>query len=643
VAHNVCGVIALGIVLCACAAADQSANVTLAVNQPLSLDAGPSATDDISWNGAELSPLGRAQLFSLGKYGARVFKAIHARSAAAAKYSANPIPSRALVPGEIFGVRTNNGSFAKVLVTAAEGGSLTLTYTTFGSNAPVSNPLAFGPPPFPTAIQNNYSYLLPGAPNYGIAPGTLFVVEGQNLSTVFTPVLQSSAAPGLPLTLSQTSLSVTVNGVTTTPALYYVSSGAVAAVLPSTTPVGTGVLTLNSNGQNAQMPIQVVATAIGLDTLYGNGAGAGVATDASFNLLSFANAAKPGQTITLWGSGVGADPGNDDRTYPQTQNNLTGVPVQAFIGGLSATVLYRGRSAYPGLDQMNVVVPSNVSPGCFVSVVLESNLIVSNTVTIPVSANGGTCTDPALGLSGAQLQTLAAKGTTPVKSLALTLSQQTNLAGKLNDGAVVISSSVAGALFGSGNYYSSQGSCVVFQPGIGFPFQAPLDAGSVQLAGPAGNLTLQSEGGVYVGQLASNSLATNPGSYTFTGSGGKDVGAFKVNITVPAIFSLSNQAGLASMNRAQGVTVAWSGGPPTGDVMVNAVGASPNGSINIYCHAPSNAGQLTIPPSALLAIPVGNGKLVVTSATVPQTVSATGLDLGLATAVTTYEMVTSFK
>jgi hypothetical protein len=78
--------------------------------------------------------------------------------------------------------------------------------------------------------------------------------------------------------VESTSISVTVNGVTTTPALYYASSAAVAGVLPST-PVGTGTITLSYNGQSSQAPIQVVASAVGLDTLNGNGAGAGVVTD----------------------------------------------------------------------------------------------------------------------------------------------------------------------------------------------------------------------------------------------------------------------------------------------------------------------------------------------------------------------------
>jgi uncharacterized protein (TIGR03437 family) len=127
-----------------------------------------------------------------------------------------------------------------------------------------------------------------------------------------TPVLQSSAAPGLPPTLNQTSLSVKVNSVTTAPALYYASNAAVAAVLPSGTPVGMGTLTATYNGNSTTAPIQVVPSAIDLDSLYGSGAGAGVVTDSNFNVLDLTNSALPGEAITLWGSGVGADTSNDE-------------------------------------------------------------------------------------------------------------------------------------------------------------------------------------------------------------------------------------------------------------------------------------------------------------------------------------------
>ena len=626
------------------ALADQSGATTLTANTYLNLETGAVSNigGDILWNGTSLIPQGRAGLHNLGKYGSRVFKSIAVRSASSVPYSAAPIPAGALVAGDIFGVHTNGGHYAKAIVTAVSGTSLYVQFTTFISagTGVAAGVAASGPPVFIYEVQNNYSFLLPGAPNYGIAPGSIFAIQGQNLSGSYTPVLQSSAAPGLPKTLNQTSLSVTINGVTTTPALYYASSNALAAVLPSTTPVGTGTITVTYNGQSSQAPIQVVPSAVGLDTLYGSGAGAGVVTDASFNVLGFTNSATPGQVVILWGSGIGADTTNNDTTYPQNENNLTNIPMQVYIGGVSANILYRGRSQYPGLDQIDVVVPANVSPGCYVSVVAQTGSIVSNTVTIPVSPKGGACSDPALGLSGTQLQSLANKGTAPVKSVDIVVSQYTSAGGTVSDQAFALSVSTTSVEFGSGNYYASQGSCSVFQPGTGgYPLQALLDAGTVQLTGPAGAANLGLRGDEYFTQLPPGSVTGSPGTYTFTAAGGMDVGAFSVVLNVQAPFSLTNTGSLASIARSQGATITWSGGFANGDVMVNGVGAG----LNFYCHAPSSAGQLTIPASTLLAVAPAAGKLQIMNATAPQTVSATGVDLGLATGVVSFEVPTTFK
>jgi uncharacterized protein (TIGR03437 family) len=619
----------------AAAFADQSGSMTLTSNTYLNLDTGviSSAGGDILWNGTAVTAQGQAGLYNLGHFGSRIFKSINARTAARAPYSTAPIPSSALIVGDIFGVRTNGGHYAKVTVTSINRTSISLQYTTFIA-APaniVAHPSTFGPPPFIYQVQNNYSFLLPGVPNYGIAPGSLFAIQGLYLNANGTPVLQSSAAPGLPTTLNQTSLSVTVNGITTTPALYYVSSSAVAAVLPSTTPVGTGTITLTTNGGSAQAPLQVVASSVGLDTLYGAGSGAGVLTDSSFNLLGLTNSAMPGEAVTLWGSGVGADTSNSDTTFPQNQNNLTNIPMQVYIGGISANILYRGRSQYPGLDLIDVVIPANVAPGCYVSVVVQTGAVVSNTVTVPVSAKGGACSDPALGLSGTQLQALAAKGSTPVNSLAVMVSQYTTSAGKVTDQAFVLSVTTASFEFGSGYFYASEGSCSVFQSGNGFPLQAPLDAGAIQLTAPSGSLTLGTEGDEYLAQLPSGSVTGSLGTYAFSGSGGKDVGAFKISVNMQPPLSLTNTGALASITRSQGATVTWNGGFANGDVTVNGKG----GSVDFYCHAPSSAGQLTIP--------AGGGKLVVMNTTAPQTVAATGIDFGLAIGVVSIEVPTTFR
>jgi hypothetical protein len=158
-------------------------------------------------------------------------------------------------------------------------------------------------------------------------------------------------------------------------------------------------------------------------------------------------------------------------------------------------------------------------------------------------------------------------------------------------------------------------------------------------------LNLQAvEEGFYLAQPPPGSVTSNPGTYTFTGSGGKDVGPFNVAISVQTPFSLTNKSALASITRSQGATVTWSGGFANGDVMVNGVGANPNGgTVNFYCHAPSSAGQLTISPATLAAVPPGGGKLVVMNATAPQTVSATGVDLGSATAVVSFDVPATFK
>jgi uncharacterized protein (TIGR03437 family) len=146
-------------------------------------------------------------------------------------------------------------------------GFLALTAVALGSNAPAI-----------FEVENNYSYISPGTPNYGIAPGSVFIIIGTGLSTDAGPVLQSSAPPGLPTTLNGTSISVNVDGTMATPAIYYTSDGQLAAVLPSDTPTGTGTITVTYNGQtSAPAPIVVVASSLGLDTYYGYGTGLAVA------------------------------------------------------------------------------------------------------------------------------------------------------------------------------------------------------------------------------------------------------------------------------------------------------------------------------------------------------------------------------
>jgi len=102
-----------------------------------------------------------------------------------------------------------------------------------------------------------------------------------------------------------------------------------------------------------------------------------------------------------------------------------------------------------------------------------------------------------------------------------------------------------------------------------------------------------------------------------------------VSLTVPTpTLNVTNQAALASVTRAQGATVSWSGGFTNGFVQVTGSGGAP--AVKFICYAPTSAGHLTVPPSILLAVPPGPGSISVVDATSGQTISASGLDLGLA-------------
>jgi uncharacterized protein (TIGR03437 family) len=606
---------------------DLSGNVTLAQDTALSLDTGVTASTggDIFFTGSSIVVGGSAEDINFSSQTGFVeFDALTLASLSMIplkNYSQFPINGAALTAGDVFAVYTNGGHYAKVLIQAV-GQSVSLGYTTYG--------VTVSGPPAITRVQNNYSFVLPGLPNYGIAPGSLFIVLGTNLNSSAAPVLQSSAAPGLPESLNQTSISVTVNGVTTVPSLYYTSPTQIAAVLPSTTPVGAGTITLTYNGQtSAPAPIQVIPSAVGLDTVYGNGSGQGVITDANYNLIGFTHPAQPGQPVILWGSGVGPDPSNDDRTYPLQQNNLTNIPMQVYIGGIAANILYRGRSQFPGVDQIDVVIPLSVSPGCFVSVVAMSGSIVSNTVTIPVGSAIAPCSDAGQGYSGSQFQSLAAKTTIEAGTIlaAESIFPSGTPSGTPSWGAGATFQVVQSGLYAPGYGDASEGSCVVMSPAASTngPFQSyGLDAGTIAVTWPGGlDIMNQAPGapGLYLAGLTAGPPNAGPQGiqYSFVSTGGEEIGPFSSGVTLesPPLIWI-NLAAVTAITRSQGVTVTWvdpTSGPLNDIEIRGGLETTTAGGATVpvafVCHAQVTAGSFTIPPSILMALPAGAGTLSV--------------------------------
>ena len=430
----------------AAARADINSSVTLSVGQSLSLDTGATSTSgsgDITFTGTSITYIGTAKggvipgFTGATSFGQLTQSLLQSLSALA---SASPIPASSLTVGAIVGMGTNGGNGAS-------------------STGPGT--------PTVTGVTNNYSFIPSGFANSGVTPSSIITIFGANMAAPVTGTvtLQSSAGPaGIPTILNGTSVSVTVGGKTVTLGIYYATPTQIAAVLPAATPTGTGTITVtyNNTASNA-FSITVVASAFGLDTYYGTGTGLITATDARTGaLFNYTSSAAPGEIITLWGTGLGADPADSDTVFSTSPHAVNQSSVQVWIGGVQATVGYAGSSGYPGLDQINVTIPAGLT-GCNVSIVVVVSGVASNFATAPINQGNGECSDPAFGITGSQYITLS--GQTNVKGGSVFVGQfvNTNSSGTQTTENLASAdfASVTGSYYGSASGIASIGSCIV--------------------------------------------------------------------------------------------------------------------------------------------------------------------------------------
>jgi len=635
--------------------ADINSTATVNAGSNFSLDNGTNVSSggDISFTGTSLTYVGIAKggsLAALGLSGTSGFATVTQTilTSLASFSTTTPIPAASLPVGTIVGVGTNGGNVAKLLITAISASSISFQYTTYESTAPNT--------PTITQIQNNYSLLVSGLPNYGIAPGTLFIIRGTNLASVpvssITKLQDSTAAGGIPTTLNGATITVTVGSFTAHPGMYYAGATQIAAVLPSGTPTGTGTITVSYNNATSNAAtLTVVTSALGLDTYYGGGTGLGVATDATtYSVFSYTSSAKPLENIVFWGSGLGADTADSDVMYTTTPHAIS-TPLTIYIGGIQATILYQGSSGFPGLNQINVTIPSSVATGCGISVVAVTGTgsasVVSNLMTLPISANGGVCVDTgALGYNGTTLS-----GTTSNNGSStgiLSIVQTTTPVSGTSGGLVT----AAGADFiryppttntpNSGGGVTSLGNCSIsgtinVTTGTA-PTLTGLDAGNITIKGPTASQQLTNAvipgqsgpTGEYYYILANSFFPPTGGTFIFTGTGGKDVGAFTASISYTNPMVWTNMSAISTVTRASGQSITWTGGTPGTYVYIDGSSSSAAASANFFCYAPVSAGQFTIPNYILLALPAGNsGSLAVGSYGTPGSFTASGLTTGL--------------
>ncbi len=528
-------------------------------------------------------------------------------------------------------------------------------------------------------ILNVASYAYQGLPNSSIAQGSIFAIFGTGMGpTTGVKVYQYPLSPD---SFQGTSVTVTVNGTTVKVPVLFTQAGQVNAMLPSSTPVGTGTLTVSYNGvSSAPAPITVTAHSFGMFTTNQAGSGQGVVMTPAYALNGANNSAHPGDALIVWGTGLG--PVTGDENAGPTPGNMPSLPLTVYVGNTTAQVTYQGRSGCcSGVDQVVFTVPQGVE-GCNVPVTVKIGNVVSNYGTIAIAQSGVTCPVSSSSFAGIDLGMFQSTHDAKIGSVMLDRSSSTGpgLPPPLGDGKPTTTTTDNGsANFEHFTYtdYSQLlsslstlnfGACTVW---IFKDSQTPsssggsattvwLDAGpQITVSGPNGvkQLTqLQGGGvGIYDAQLGGGTVGSagygplylSQGSYTITGPGGKDVGPFSATINLPQALTWTDQASITAVNRAQGVTVHWTGGDPSGIVLITGYSINvpdinnPNVSAGagFFCTAQVSAGQFTVPPVVLLSLPPSTsinesgfsftmGSLGVGSMAQWTTFKASGLDLG---------------
>lgn len=488
-------------------------------------------------------------------------------------------------------------------------------------------------------VSNAASRIPPGFPDYGIARGSLIHIAGAELG----PAERQQAGFPLPGAegLAGTSVRVSVGATSVDALLVAVSAKQVWALLPSSTPTGEGRLTVTYQNQSATANIRVVEAAFGIFSHASTSYGPAVAFNEGAIRNSFTSSARPGQAVTIAGTGLGPISGNEFNAIGA--QNLD-VSVQVFVGEREAKVLSRGRAGesleisnlpkgLAAIDQITFEAPAGVS-GCAVPVRVRVQGRSSNQATISITPEGGRCELPQQNLSSelARLETLET-----IRSASLGLLKFSLKLDFPGLGAVDFKMDLGNAdfqLIPSERIFGdvvlpliglSEGQCIVVPQDVlgleedesvdeDFP---GLDAGKeIRIRGPRGSKSLEAMAkGLYAGVLgttapdfpgASEEFLL-PGEYTIdNGSGGEDVPGFTVNATLRPPLTWSNESEIAAIDRSRALRVTWSNADPSSPVLLIGFSDSGQGSGSFLCVAPAAAGAFTIPETILSSLPASS-------------------------------------
>ena len=209
-------------------------------------------------------------------------------------------------------------------------------------------------------VQNGASYVA------GFAPNGWLQIKGSDLN-LNTRVWQESDFDGNKLPTQLDNTSVKINGKDAF--VYYISPTQINALAPAEDAVGPVSVQVTTNGVASNVfTAQVARLAPAFFIFKDNNIAATHADNSILGATTLfpgaSTPAKPGETITLYGSGFGlTSPAVPNGEIPTASSNLTNT-VTIRIGGADVTPTFAGISARSaGLYQFNVRVPDSAADG----------------------------------------------------------------------------------------------------------------------------------------------------------------------------------------------------------------------------------------------------------------------------------------
>ncbi len=203
-----------------------------------------------------------------------------------------------------------------------------------------------------------------------VAPGMIVAVYGDQLAA------GTAAAPAIPLPLQLSDAQVLLGG--TPLSLYYASPSHINAVISES---ASGLMQLGVQNMSGSRTINVLVepAAPSIFTQDASGTGAAAALNAATGaVVSSQSPVLAGDYVELFLTGLGTTTARNGLDFADQQPTVT-------ISGQNCPLTYAGRApGWPGLDQINCVVPSGLASDDSAPVIVTSGARTSNTVTIAI-------------------------------------------------------------------------------------------------------------------------------------------------------------------------------------------------------------------------------------------------------------------